>query len=198
MTGTNAPQVVLAVVLVAGLSALAAVRRRRQLLALSPALDPGSVRLEGSPFPRSLCGRYQQRAVEFRRPAGKSDGAMLQAWLDCASNLEFEVVRKGVVSRFTRAIHLEKGVETGDPDLDRRFTFLSREPERLAGWLRSSESARRAVETLFEQYRFGDLQTDGRTLRAERTGLRCMPSGPADAREILELLRTLAESAERA
>jgi hypothetical protein len=69
MTGTNASQVVLAVVLVAGLSALAAVRRRRQLLALSPALDPGSVRLEGSPFPRSLCGRYQQRAVEFRRPA---------------------------------------------------------------------------------------------------------------------------------
>ncbi len=50
-----------------------------------------------------------------------------------------------------KALHLEKDVEVGDPELDRQFVFSCKEPERFASWVRRGEVRERLASLMFSR-----------------------------------------------
>jgi hypothetical protein len=184
-----------AVLLVVGVSGMFRRWRMRRLL---PALDGESGELKGFD-PVRLVGSYRGRAVEFRQEAGgRNTPSAFQILLDSRTSLPFRAGREGAGVRFAKRLHLMKDLEVGEAELDATLTFQASEPERFRGWLQSSGEARGAITTLFAVHSAASLEQEDARLSAVWKGRGCWPAGPDEARGRLELLRTLAESAERA
>lgn len=173
-------------------------RRRALMRPLAAALDGGAGEMKGWWNWIRLEGQYRGRAAAFRQRAGdRYRSPRFEALLDCHASRSFRVGRERAGARLAKRLHLMKDVESGDRGLDRLFTFQSSDPGWLAAWLRSAEGVPDAIRTLMRDPSSHSLELSDSRLRCARQGWALWPD-VEDARLLLEALRMLAESAERA
>jgi hypothetical protein len=173
-------------------------RRRALMRPLASVLDGQAGEMKGVRW-LSLSGRYRDRAVTLRqRKAGEYRAPRFEILLECRSPLGLRVGREGeLAAELALWLHVAQDVEIGDPKLDRDLVFRSPEPGRLVAWLRAADAARAALGELMAGHGASSLTLRDPRLHYSRAGWTSWPS-PDEAREILERMRTIAESAERA
>jgi hypothetical protein len=192
-------KVVILVVIAAGVVSFDFWRWRARLARLGRVMERGTLRLHG------LIGEYRATGTYRGRPAGmcftprtRASAEYFEVTLGTGTTLSCTIGREGPGPRIADALHLRRDVETGDPGLDARFAFDAAQPERFAGWFRSSEQARRAVEALFGHERAARVWVRPPEVGFRRDRFDSVPAGPDEARRLLERLFELAEAAERA
>ena len=146
---------ILFAVLVAVLLMLTTKRRRRNLLLpLVHLLDEGSGEvIEKFLYQMAqLDGHFRGRAVTLSvTQGGKNRPSEFRIKFSCLAPLAFDVKKELKGDTVLKALHLEKDVEVGDPELDRQFVFSCKEPERLASWVRRGEVQERLVSLMFSR-----------------------------------------------
>src|SRR3989442_9062875 len=144
---------ILFAVLVAVLLMLTTKRRRRNLLLpLVQLLDEGSGEvIEKFLYQMAqLDGHFRGRAVTLSvTQGGKNRPSEFRIKFSCLAPLAFDVKKELKADTVLKALHLEKDVEVGDPELDRQFVFSCKEPERLASWGRRGQVRERLVSLIF-------------------------------------------------
>jgi hypothetical protein len=87
-----------------------------------------------------LRGHYKGRAALLSADeGGKNKPSEFHVGIVCHAPIEFKIQIQSGGDKFLQALHLEKDVQVGDPDLDEKFVFTCQDPDRFSSWVRRSE-----------------------------------------------------------
>lgn len=110
--------------------------RWRMSRVLSGVMDGGRFRMKGILFSARLLGRFNgQDASLYYSPAWWWKAGTFFTEAACRAPWDFRIQRQTRTRRLRRALGMTRAVASGDPELDKLFSFWTASPERLARWL---------------------------------------------------------------
>jgi hypothetical protein len=186
---------VIFIVVFAGVLVAMRVYNRKRLLPLAELLDEHSGEVTGA-FTFTLAGHFRGREAAFTiRPGGKNRPPKFYVGIRCGAPVVFEIYKEGIGMNLAKKLHLLKDVEVGDPALDAKYVFSTKEPETFSAWVLRPE-VRDAVTRLLDAGNVDRLEFRNGFLCTMRTPPGRESFEPDKARGILESLETLVKSLE--
>ncbi|HZE89146.1 MAG TPA: hypothetical protein VE404_06335 [Verrucomicrobiae bacterium] len=180
-------------VLMAAILVFLRLRLRAKIAPLEQALDGGQAETTGVLAPK-LSGRFRDREASFRlTPGGKNHPRRFVVRLGCKGGPVFEIRREDLGAKLAKKLHLMTDVEIGDPDLDAKLVFSSKEPDALVR-LMSAAEARGAVAALLLELGVDRLTSGWECLVAEHVRYGDADLDPPRVRQVLERMEIVART----
>ncbi|MBI3450090.1 MAG: hypothetical protein HY049_14400 [Acidobacteria bacterium] len=180
-------------VLMAAILVLLRIRLRGKIAPLEQALDGGQAEISGVLAP-TLSGRFRDREASFRlTPGGKNRPPRFAIRLACPESVAFDIRREDLGTKLAKRLHLMSDVEIGDPVLDAKLVFSSKEPDALVR-LMSAAEPKAAVASLLLDLAVDRLAFEGELLVAEHVRYGDGDLDPSRVRQVLERMEIVARA----